>query len=176
MVMLTVFQHGNLKDCLMKVLSLMLHQLLAMQTKMIINYVGNKTRVEFDGSCLKEDKITFTHGNIVNIYVFYEIILWNRGYDDYPMLENSLFGAAKLTKNADIDKYKYSGYDIGFDGHGIFSVLGGGIGKNVTIFGADMSFSVHVDNKKKNILILGKGPTQGLDDTNLTAEKCIQSI
>ena len=34
-----------------------------------------------------------------------------------------------------------------------------------------MSSSVHVDNKKKDILILGKGPTQGLDDTLLTAEK-----
>ena len=39
------------------------------------------------------------------------------------------------------------------------------------IFGVDMSSSVHVDNKKKDILILGKGPTQGLDDTSLTAEK-----
>ena len=36
----------------------------------------------------------------------------------------------------------------------------GETGKNVIIFGADMSSSVHVDNKKKDILILGKGPTQ----------------
>ena len=34
-----------------------------------------------------------------------------------------------------------------------------------------MSSSVHVDNKKKDILIFGEGPTQGLDDTALTAEK-----
>ena len=33
-----------------------------------------------------------------------------------------------------------------------------------------MSSSVHVDNKGKDILILGEGPTQGLDDTTLTAE------
>ena len=39
------------------------------------------------------------------------------------------------------------------------------------IFGADMSSSRHVDNKKKDILILGEGPTQGLNDTTLTAEK-----
>ena len=44
------------------------------------------------------------------------------------------------------------------------------MGKNVIIFGADMSSSVHVDNKGKDILILGEGPTQGLDDTTLTAE------
>ena len=30
-----------------------------------------------------------------------------------------------------------------------------------------MSSSVHTDNKRKDILILGKGPTQGLDDTTL---------
>ena len=33
-----------------------------------------------------------------------------------------------------------------------------------------MGSSVHVDNKKKDILILGEGPAQGLDDTTLTAE------
>ena len=33
-----------------------------------------------------------------------------------------------------------------------------------------MSSSVHVNNKKKYILVLGKGPTQGLEDTTLTAE------
>ena len=44
------------------------------------------------------------------------------------------------------------------------------MGKNVIIFGADMSSSVHVDNNNSYILILGEGPTQGLDGTTLTAE------
>ena len=44
------------------------------------------------------------------------------------------------------------------------------MGKNVIIFGADMSSSAHIDNKGKYILILGVEPTQGLDDTTLTAE------
>ena len=44
------------------------------------------------------------------------------------------------------------------------------MGRNVIIFGADMSSSMNVDNKNKDILILGQGPTQGLDDTTLTAE------
>ena len=58
-----------------------------------------------------------------------------------------------------------------------FSFPIGEFGKNVIIFGADMSSSVHFDNKKNNILIIGEGPTQGLDDTTLTAEKKkIQSI
>ena len=44
------------------------------------------------------------------------------------------------------------------------------MGKNVIIFGVGISSSVHIDNNKKNILIFGEGPTQGLDDTRLTAE------
>ena len=77
----------------------------------------------------------------------------------------------QFTKNADIDKYKYSGYTIGFDAKGTFSFPNGEFGCNVIIFGVDMSFSVHVDNKKKDISILGEGATQGLDGTTLTAEK-----
>ena len=43
--------------------------------------------------------------------------------------------------------------------------------KNAIIFGADIiSSSVHIDNKKRNILVFGEGPTQGLDDTILIAE------
>ena len=75
-----------------------------------------------------------------------------------------------LTKNTDIDKYGYSGYGTGFDRISSYSFPGGGFGQNIIIFGADMSFSAHIDNKKKDILIIGKGPTQGLEDT-LTAEK-----
>ena len=87
-----------------------------------------------------------------------------------PTIKNCLFGAFTLTKNTDIDKYRYSGYGIGFDRRSSFSFPGGGFGQNIIIFGADMNSSSHVDNKKKDILILGKGPTQGLEHT-LTAEK-----
>ena len=105
---------------------------------------------------------------IVNIYIVYEI---NKNFliSSYPTLENCLFGAVSLTKNNDIDKYKYYGYGIGFDGKGKFSV-GNGFDRNCIIIGIDMSSSEHVDNKKKDILILGDGPTQGLDGTTLTAE------
>ena len=75
-----------------------------------------------------------------------------------------------LTKNADLDKYKYSGYSLGFDSHSQFSLPDGTYGKNAIIFGADMTSSVHVDNNGKDILILGEGSTQGLNDTVLTAE------
>ena len=137
-----------------------------------LNYIRAKTRVKFEGDCLKQDKITFTHGKMVNIYIVYEINFWDCGYDNYPTLENPLLVAVKLVKNAHIDKYKYSGYATGFDRHETFSVANG-FGKNVVFFGANMSSSVHVDNNKKDILILGEGLAQGLDDTTLTSEKKI---
>ena len=62
----------------------------------------------------------------------------------------------------------YSGYGIGFDLRSEFSLLNGTGGKNVFIFGVDMSSSAHIDIKKKDILILDIGPTQGLDGTTLT--------
>ena len=70
-----------------------------------------------------------------------------------------------MTKNTDIHKYGYSGYGTGFDRRSSFSFLGGGFGQNVLIFGADMSSSAHIDNKEKDILVLGKGPTLGLEHT-----------
>ena len=75
-----------------------------------------------------------------------------------------------MTRNADIEKYGYSGYGIGFDRRSSFSFPGGGFGQNVLILGVDMSSTVHIDNKGKDMLVLGKGPTQGLEST-LTAEK-----
>ena len=81
-----------------------------------------------------------------------------------------MFGTVTSTKNADIEKYGYSGFGIGFDRRSSFTFPGGGFGQNILIFGVDMSSSAHIDNKKKDILVLGKGPTQGLEST-LTAEK-----
>ena len=75
-----------------------------------------------------------------------------------------------LTKNTDIDRYKYSGYGVRFDRHRSYSYPSGGTGRNAIIFGVDMSSSKKIDNRKNDILILGKGPTQGLEHT-LSAEK-----
>ena len=60
-----------------------------------------------------------------------------------------MFGAVSLSKNADIDKYKYSGYEIGFDWHGFFSHPSDGTGGKVINFGVDMSSSTKIDIRKK---------------------------
>ena len=117
----------------------------------------------------KTKKKSYTHEKVVNIYIVYDLGA-SGSNDSDPALKNCLFGAVTLTKNADIDKYGYSGYGIGYNRRSSFSFPGSGFGQNVLIFGVDMSFSAHIDNKKKDILILGKGPTQGLEHT-LTAEK-----
>ena len=72
-----------------------------------LSYYGTNTRVEFKGSCLKQDKITYNHRKVVNNYIVYEISNSNNNNSNYPTLQNCLFGAVSLTKNADIDKYKY---------------------------------------------------------------------
>ena len=81
-----------------------------------------------------------------------------------------MFGSVKLTKNANPDKYKHSGYSIGFDLRSEFLLPEGSRGRSVIIFRADMSSSVHVDNKEKAILIPVEGPTYGLNDATLTVE------
>ena len=74
-------------------------------------------------------------------------------------LNNYLFGSVKLTKTADPDKYKCSGYDIEFYPCSEFLFTDGSMERDVIIFGADMCSPVHVHNKGKDILILVVGPT-----------------
>ena len=95
-----------------------------------LKYVGTKARVDFKGDCLKQDKVSFDHGKIVNIYIVYEI---NKNFNSnsYPTLANCFSGTVKLGKYIDIDRYKYSRYGIGFDGKEFFSV-GDKVGRNVT--------------------------------------------
>ena len=115
---------------------------------------------------------------VINIYISYtltpQLEKLNTGFTklnlDFTRLNDWLFGSVKLTKSLDAGKYKYSGYGIGFYSRSEFLFTDGSMGKNVIIFRANMSSSIHIDNKGKDILILGERPTQGLDDTTLIAE------
>ena len=82
-----------------------------------------------------------------------------------------MFGALSLTKNADIDQYKYTGYGIGFDRKGEFSFGSREFGRNSIIFGVDLTNSSHANNRKNNILVLGKDFTQGVNGTTIYAEQ-----
>ena len=72
-----------------------------------------------------------------------------------------MFRTGKLTKDDDPHENKYNSYSIGSDGS---------MGKNVIFSLADMGLSVHIDNEEKDIWLLGKGTTQRLDETTLSAE------
>ena len=104
----------------------------------LIDHYGYKIRVKFNGSSLRQPKVTYTHEKAVNIYIVYELA-GSSAHSDDPTLKNCLFGAVTLTKTADVDNYGYSGYGIGFDRKSSFSFPSGGFGQNVSIFGADMS-------------------------------------
>ena len=136
----------------------------------MIDHYGSKLRLKFNEDCLKHpNKLTYDYGHKVNVYIVYEIGASSSSISD-PTLKNCLFGAVTLTTNADIEKYEYSGFGIGFDRRSSFTFPGGGFGQNVLILEVDMTSSAHIDNKKKDIVVLGKGPTQELERT-LTAEK-----
>ena len=125
--------------------------------------------INFSGHCLIKNKI-YIPKQVTNLDISYTLGPQLRNLNTDFSLGNCLFGVVRLTKNADLDKYKYAGYGIGFDSCSELFFTDWSNGKNVITFGADMSSPVHVDNKGKDILILGEEPTQGLDDTILTAE------
>ena len=136
-------------------------------------YDNATIKIEFRRDHLKQDKVTYNHGPIVNIYIN-NISINNRlipGINDSGVtLKNCLFGSVKLTKNTDIDKYKYSGYGIGLDSRASFTYLSDGYGKNVIIWGADMSSSAHANNKTRSILVNNNTTTyaEKMYSTNFT--------
>ena len=111
-----------------------------------------KIKIKFRGSCLKqEDQAAFTPKILVNFFIVYELDLWPQDLNTDFNLGGCLFGGVKLTTNADPDKYSCSGYGIGLYMQIEYSLPDGSVGKNVNIFGADVSSSVHIDNKGKGI-------------------------
>ena len=131
------------------------------ETTSYLSYYNIYKKEGFDGGCLKQDQGIIPFNGIVNILNVYEITN-TFNISDYPTLENCLFGVVKITENVHIDKYGYSDYGIAFHRHGSFSFHGTGLGRNVKIFRVDMSSSTKIDNRKKDILFLEKGSTQGL--------------
>ena len=124
--------------------------------------------ITFNGNCLIKNNISIPK-KVINLYISYTLGPQLRNTNTDFTWSNYFLGSIKLTKNDDTDKHKYNVYGIGLDSSLEFLFTNESYGKNVIIFGSDMSSSVHVDNKRKDILILGERPTQGLNHT-LTAE------
>ena len=100
---------------------------------------------------------------MVNIYIVYKLDPLASSRDKSFTIQNTLFGAMQITKNTtDNSKNNYKGYGICFDERSEFghTITEGGFthttgARNVLIFGADMSFSVHVTNRANNIYLMG---------------------
>ena len=95
------------------------------------------------------NKNIFIPKKVIKLYISYTLSPCLRNLNTYFTLNNCTFRSVELTKNADSNKYKYSGYGIEFDPRSEFLFTDGSMGRNVIIFGANMSSYVHIDNKKK---------------------------
>ena len=129
--------------------------------------IDGRMHVYLSGNYFKQDKTRIpNNNNAINIYIVYKL-------DPIASSRDTTF-----TKSADTSKYDYKGYGICFDERSEFghTITAGGFAhttdaRNVSIFGVDMSFSVHKTNRANHIYVMDTGLTQGIHDTSLYAEK-----
>ena len=127
--------------------------------------------VHLNGNHFQQNKADMSNNIGVNIYCVYKSDSISSSRDDTFTVQNALFGAMQVIKNADTSKYKYRGYGICFDEGGSFSKGNISNGKNVLIFGVDESSLVHKNNKANNICLMDDLFVHGINDTTLYAEK-----
>ena len=138
-----------------------------------------RMHVYLQGNHFQQNNVIIpNNNNVINIYVVYKLDPISSTRNTDYTIQNALFGAMKITKNTDSSKNNYTGYGLCFDKGGEFghTVRQGNFdrttnAKNVIIFGADMSSSIHVTNRANNIYIMGKDFIQGINDTTIYAEK-----
>ena len=142
-----------------------------------IKNINGELYVLFNGDYFVQDIITIPN-NVINIYCVYKLDPIDFSRNKEFTIQNALFGAIEITKNVKTSKYKYKGYGICFDESEEFThVRKEGnfnhttLARNVIIFGADMSFSKHANNKSNNIYVMGKDYIQKINDTTIYAEK-----
>ena len=143
--------------------------------------IFKETYVLLQGNYFQQNNIIIipnNNKNVINIYVVYKLDPISSSRNTDYTIQNALFGAIKITKNADYSKNNYTGYGLCFDEGGEFShtVRQGNFdrttdARNVIIFGADMSSSIHATNRANNNYVMGKDFIQGINDTTIYAEK-----
>ena len=126
----------------------------------------------FRGNYMKQKKLGYYYGSVINIYVVYKLNDFNNSEDakvintttpDFTT-QNSLFRVVKIIKDTNTSHYKYTGYGICFDEKGSFYFGNRTDAKNVTILGGDMVICRYSGNNytgKNNMYVLGKNFIQG---------------
>ena len=138
-----------------------------------------RMNVEFNGNYFEQAKVLHPGTDkVVNTYIVCKLDPISSTRNTDYTIQNALFGAVKITKNTDISKNKYEGYGICFNEGGSFghTVKKGNFdrttsARNVIIFGADMSFSIHAANRVNNIYVMVVDFIEGTNDTTIYAEK-----
>ena len=139
-----------------------------------------RMHIHLSGNHFQQNKVIIPNNyNVININCVYELDPIVSSRDTSFTIQDALFGAMQITKNAsDNSKNNYKGYGICFDEGSQFghTMAEGGHthitnGIKVLIFGADMSFSIHRTNRAKHIYVMCDGLTQGIQDTTLYVEK-----
>ena len=92
--------HGNLQECREKKII----NLYESDTKFSPDYDSSYGIMTFKGICLKQESVSFPHKKVVNLYIPYALDKRSKYLDTDFTLGNCLFGAVKLTRNADPDK------------------------------------------------------------------------
>ena len=130
--------------------------------------------VYLSGNHFQQNQVIFpNNNNAINIYCVYKLDPIASSRDTIFTIQNASFGATQITKNAtNNSKNNYKGYGKCFDERSEFghTICEGGFAhttdaRNVLIFGAGMSFSVHKTNRANHIYLKGTGLTQGINDT-----------
>ena len=133
-----------------------------------------RMHVHLNGNHFQQNKVIIpNNNNAINIYWVCKLYPIASSRDTSFTIQNALFGAMQITKNAaDNSKNNYKGYGICFDERSQFghTITEDGRahttnGRNVLIFGVDMSFSAHTTNRANHIYLMGDGLTQGNNDT-----------
>ena len=127
-----------------------------------------ETYVYLQGNYFQQNNVIIRNTyNVINIYVVYKLDPIASSRDTTFTIQNALFGAMEITKNTDTSKYDYKGYGICLDESEQFThVRKEGnfnhttLARNVIIFGVEMTFSKHANNKANNIYVMGKDYVQ----------------
>ena len=135
-----------------------------------------RMHVHLSGNHFQQNKVIIpNNNNVINIYCVYQLDPIASIRDTSYTIQNDLFGAMQTTN---YDKNNYKVYGICFDERSQFGQTrteNGRAhttnGRNVLIFGVDMSFSAHAANRANHIYLMGDGLTQGINDTTLYVEK-----
>ena len=142
-----------------------------------IKNISGELYVSFSGNYFVQNIVNISN-NVINIYCVYKLDPIDFSRNNKFTIQNALFGAIEITKNANTSKYKYKGYGICFDENEKFTHVRkeGNFNhttsaRNVIIFGADTSFSKHANNKANSIYVMGKDYVQKINDTTIYAEK-----